>query len=118
VVSVLADAGVAISAVYVCPHCREDGCVCIKPNPHFLHKAAAEFSVSLCDSYVVGDHPHDVELAEHAGAQGVYVCTGHGMKHLDELGESTVVVADIGAAAEWILSRKRRELHGGSCDGD
>jgi hypothetical protein len=54
---------------------------------------------------VVGDHPHDVELAERAGAQGVYVCTGHGLKHLDELRGNVVVVPDIRAAAEWILSR-------------
>ena len=43
VVSRLADAGLTISAVYVCPHRREDGCVCIKPNPYFLHKAAEDF---------------------------------------------------------------------------
>lgn len=107
VASVLAEAGVTISAVYVCPHCREDGCGCIKPNPYFLHKAAEEFHISLRDSYVVGDHPHDVELAENAGAQGVYVCTGHGMQHLDEVGEGRVVVTDIGAAAEWICTQRR-----------
>ncbi|NUQ65252.1 MAG: threonylcarbamoyl-AMP synthase [Pirellulales bacterium] len=105
VVSRLAEAGLRISAVYVCPHRRADGCACIKPSPHFLHKAAEDFGISLRRSFVVGDHPHDVELAEPAGAQGVYVCTGHGPKHLDELSENKIVVPDIRAAAEWILSR-------------
>jgi L-threonylcarbamoyladenylate synthase len=105
VVSRLAEAGLTISAGYVCPHRRVDGCACIKPNPHFLHKAAEDFGISLRHSFVVGDHPHDVELAERAGAQGVYVCTGHGLKHLDELRGNQVVVPDIRAAAEWILSR-------------
>lgn len=117
VVSRLADAGLTISAVYVCPHRREDGCVCIKPNPYFLHKAAEDFRVSLRDSFVVGDHPHDVELAERAGGQGVYVCTGHGMKHLDELQGRHVVVADIEAAADWILSHQPRTTHGGPHNG-
>jgi histidinol-phosphate phosphatase family protein len=117
VVSQLADAGLTISAVYVCPHRRADGCACIKPNPHFLHKAAEDFQVSLRHSFVVGDHPHDVELAEQAGAQGVYVCTGHGTKHLDELGEDKVVVPDIQAAAEWILSRWPVVSRGESCNG-
>lgn len=105
VVARLAEAGVKISAVYVCPHRRGEGCACIKPNPHFLQKAAEEFGVSLRHSFVVGDHPHDVHLAERAGAQGVYVCTGHGLKHRCELRGDETVVPDIRAAAEWILSR-------------
>jgi len=105
VVSRLAEAGVKISAVYVCPHRRDQGCECIKPNPSFLHQAARDFGISLRHSFVVGDHPHDVALAERAGAQGVYVCTGHGLKHLRELRGDETVVPDIRAAAEWILSR-------------
>jgi len=105
VVSQLAEAGVEIAAVYVCPHHRSDGCVCIKPNPYFLKRASDDHGVSLRHSFVVGDHPHDVELAEQAGAQGVYVCTGHGLRHLSELPDNKVVVPDIQAAAEWILSR-------------
>jgi D-glycero-D-manno-heptose 1,7-bisphosphate phosphatase len=117
VVSQLADAAIVISAVYVCPHRRTDQCECVKPNPFFLRKAAEDFQVSLRDSFVVGDHPHDVELAERAGAQGVYVCTGHGMKHLDELQGRQVVVSDIQTAAAWILSRQPRATHGGPCNG-
>ncbi|MDY0165066.1 MAG: HAD-IIIA family hydrolase [Thermoguttaceae bacterium] len=104
-VSQLAAAGLTISAVYVCPHRRADACACIKPNPHFLHKAAEEFHVDLRRSYVVGDHPCDVELAERAGARGLYVCTGHGQKHLTELRDDVVVLRDVGAAADWILAR-------------
>jgi D-glycero-D-manno-heptose 1,7-bisphosphate phosphatase len=55
-------------------------------------------------SFVVGDHPHDVQLARNAGAHGVYVLTGHGAKHLNELSGSEVVMQDIAEAAQWILS--------------
>ena len=115
VVSVLAEAGLTITATHVCPHRRGDGCHCIKPNPHFLHQAAERYGIDLPRSFVVGDHPHDVELANRAGAQGVYVCTGHGWKHIHELAENEVVVPDIRAAAEWILARCRgsRQLEGG-----
>ena len=101
----LAKLGVQICAIYVCPHKRDDGCACIKPKPYFLHRASGEFSVGLADSFVVGDHPHDVEFARSVGAQGIYVSTGHGLKHLDELPKEEVVVSDIAAAAEWILSQ-------------
>jgi histidinol-phosphate phosphatase family protein len=105
VVSKLAEAGLNISAVYVCPHRREDDCDCIKPKPYFLQKASKEYQLNLQQSYVVGDHPHDVKLAEHSGAQGIYVCTGHGLKHLSELRGDEVIVPDIFAGADWILSR-------------
>ncbi len=104
VVGRLAAAGLPVAAVYVCPHARADGCACIKPNPYFLHEAARQFRLSLADSFVVGDHPHDVELAERAGARGIYVCTGHGRKHLAELRGHEIVVPDIAAAADWILA--------------
>jgi len=99
----LAEAGVRIGAVYVCPHRRSDGCQCIKPNPYFLQHAASQYDVDLARSFVVGDHPHDVETARRAGAQGVYVLTGHGEKHRRELTGDTIIAADVGEAAEWIL---------------
>jgi D-glycero-D-manno-heptose 1,7-bisphosphate phosphatase len=104
VVAELAEADIHITDVYVCPHRREDGCPCIKPHPHFLHKAAAQYGIDLRQSFSVGDHPHDVELARAAGGQGIYVLTGHGEKHLAELSPETVVAADIEEAAQHILA--------------
>jgi D-glycero-D-manno-heptose 1,7-bisphosphate phosphatase len=104
VVSCLADHGVTITAVYVCPHERSDGCRCIKPQPYFLHKAAREHGVDLRRSFTIGDHPHDVEFARAVGARGVYVRTGHGEKHLSELSADETVVSGIGQAADWILA--------------
>jgi len=104
VVSHLAEHGVVITALYVCPHDRSDACRCIKPKPHFLLQAAAEHRVDLRRSFTVGDHPHDVEFARSVGARGVYVRTGHGQKHLTELPPGEIVAAGIGEAAERILA--------------
>jgi D-glycero-D-manno-heptose 1,7-bisphosphate phosphatase len=104
VVSSLAEHGVVITAAYVCPHDREEGCRCIKPRPYFLRKAAEEYGVDLQRSFTVGDHPHDVEFARSVGARGVYVQTGHGAKHLHELDPGEIVTSGIGQAADWILS--------------
>lgn len=104
VVRQLADAKVAITAVYTCPHAREEECACIKPKPYALHKAARDYDVDLSASHVVGDHPHDYELAINAGAHGIYVLTGHGRKHLDELPPGAVVADDIAEAANKIRS--------------
>ena len=103
VLSHLVKHGVTITAVYVCPHQRSDGCSCSKPSPYFLHEAAEEHAVDLRRSFTVGDHPHDVEFARAVGARGVYVRTGHGEKHLSELPAGEIVVSGIGEAADWIL---------------
>ena len=81
VVNQLANAGVTITEVYWCPHKRSDDCMCIKPNPYFLRQAAEQHDVDLSRSFVIGDHPHDVYLADHTGARGTYVVSGHGRKH-------------------------------------
>ena len=104
IVKAFGEAGIEISDIYVCPHDRLDNCDCIKPNPYFLQKAAKDYHIDLQRSFVVGDHPCDVELATNVGARGIYVLTGHGRKHLAELPESTEVVSGILEAAKRILS--------------
>ncbi len=103
VVRRLAEEGSSIRAVYCCPHQRSDGCECMKPGAYFLRIAANEYEIDLARSFVVGDHPSDVELAHAVGARGIYVLTGHGEKHRAELQGPRIVVADIGAAAAVIL---------------
>lgn len=107
VVDRLREAGVIITAVYCCPHRHDEGCACIKPNPLFLKQAASEYGLDLRRSFVVGDHPHDVELAGNAAATGIYVLTGHGAKHRAELPPGAIVVPGIREAADWILASVR-----------
>lgn len=106
VVAELASAGVPITAVYYCPHGPQDGCACRKPKPLFLQQAAAQYGVCLGQSFVVGDHPSDVELARNAGATGVYVLTGHGGQHVHQLPPDYNVKADLAAAADFIQTRQ------------
>ncbi len=100
----LADAGVFIQDVYVCPHRRDQGCICIKPKPYFIQQAAAKFGLDPGLSVVVGDHPHDIELGKAAGGCGIYVLTGHGRKHLHELNQESLVVPGLKEASDWIFA--------------
>ena len=107
VVRRLAEAGVTITDVYVCPHQRSDGCLCMKPKPYLLAKAAEAHGIDLRRSFVVGDHPHDVALARRAGACGIYVLTGHGSKHVYEVAPGTIITTGISTAADRILGVRR-----------
>lgn len=104
IVAALAEGGVEVTDVYVCPHRRSDNCHCIKPKPYFLKRAATLYGLDLSESFTVGDHPHDIQLAKNVGARGIYVFTGHGEKHLAELPQDTEVVPGIMQAAEKITS--------------
>ena len=96
---------IPLKETYVCPHDRSENCDCIKPKPYFLKKAAADYDIDLQRSWTVGDHPHDVEFGRNAGASGIYVLSGHGVKHRDELNGNTIVVNGIKEAVEYILQR-------------
>jgi len=102
--AILRERKIDIANIYVCPHKREDGCECIKPNPYFLQKSAKDYNIDLQHSFVVGDHPHDIQLAKNVGARGIYILTGHGRKHVAEVPEDTEVVSGIMEATERIIS--------------
>jgi len=103
VLDILEEHGIKITEAYYCPHNREDNCECIKPKPYFLEKAVGKYGIDLSKSFVIGDHPHDVEFAENAGAHGIYVLTGHGEKHTGELKPQWPVAKNLLEAAELIL---------------
>ncbi len=109
IVAALAEGGVEVTDVYVCPHRRSDNCHCIKPKPYFVKKAAKDYRIDLQRSFVVGDHPHDIQLARNVRARGVYVLTGHGRKHLTEVLDDTCIVPGIMEAAEKIATRYQIE---------
>ena len=68
--------GGRIQKVYYCTHQKEVGCVCRKPKPGLLKKAAKEFKFSLKGAYFIGDTVRDVLTAQAAGCKSILVLTG------------------------------------------
>lgn len=102
--TVLENEGISIIKTYACMHKREDHCSCIKPNPYFLIKAQQEYNIDLKNSFVIGDHPHDMEFAQNAGSKGLYVLTGHGIRHRDELTGDFLIFNSVSDAADFVIS--------------
>jgi D-glycero-D-manno-heptose 1,7-bisphosphate phosphatase len=98
--------GVVIDELYCCPHASNEGCGCKKPNPHFIYAARDRFNLDIRNSYMIGDHPHDVECGRNAGATGLYLLTGHGRKHHAETTLGTLCFADLLAATGWIMEQE------------
>lgn len=101
----LLDKGIKIKKTYYCPHLSVKDCECHKPSPYFLKQAEKEYDVDLPGSFTIGDHPHDIEMGIAAGVKPVYLFSGHGRKHKDELTAKPVHFAeDLYEAAKWIIN--------------
>lgn len=67
----LAADGVALDAIYVCPHGSGE-CDCRKPGPGLLLRAFQNFpGLVASESVLFGDSPSDVEAARRAGVPAV-----------------------------------------------
>ncbi len=76
---------IKILKTYFCPHLREEGCDCRKPNTKFIDEIINHFNVNIKESWMMGDHPSDIQFGINAGCRTVFLTTGHGDKHLDDL---------------------------------
>jgi D-glycero-D-manno-heptose 1,7-bisphosphate phosphatase len=73
IVAHLAEVGVDVIDIYLCPHQWDAGCSCRKPKPGMLTQAAREHDLYLPAVVFVGDDERDVEAGNAAGAQTVFI---------------------------------------------
>ena len=89
-ISELRKKNIKIKKIYYCPHRPEEVCECRKPSTKHIKQAAEDFNFYLKSSWVIGDHPHDIEMGTKAGCRAVYLLTGHGKKHFDDLKKNNI----------------------------
>ena len=76
-----------------------------------LRRAAADLSLDLARSFIVGDRWHDIEAGQAAGVRGVLVKTGYGAVDAERPRpgvEAALVAADFMEATSWILRERAR----------
>jgi D-glycero-D-manno-heptose 1,7-bisphosphate phosphatase len=74
----LAEEGIVVDDIYVCPHHPDDSCSCRKPRPGLVEQAAREHGFDPRDCLVIGDKACDVALGRAVGATTLLVRTGSG----------------------------------------
>lgn len=74
-----------LDAIYYCAHHPSVGeppyrldCDCRKPKTGLIERAAADFSIDLERSWMVGDRYGDLVLARNAGLHSAFVLSGYG----------------------------------------
>ncbi len=65
--------GIRIDAIYYCPHHPDEGCLCRKPKPGMIHRAAEELGIDLKKSWMIGDNPKDIAAGKSAGLKTIQI---------------------------------------------
>src|SRR3989338_8048953 len=98
---------VEIKKIYFCPHAPEELCKCRKPHTKYVKEAEKEFDIDIKNSWVIGDHPHDVEMGIKNSCRSVYLLTGHGSNHVKDLESNNLkqdfIANDFLEAADFII---------------
>ncbi|MBI3724135.1 HAD family hydrolase [bacterium] len=109
-IELLANAGARLDGVYYCHHDPKGvlpelacPCVCRKPAPGMLRRAAREHGLSLPDSFMVGDREKDVECGRNAGCRTVLA----NASPRESRAAADHDAKDLADATSWILSQPR-----------
>ena len=99
----LAEGGVTLDRIEVCPHLPDEGCGCRKPGTLMVDRAAAALGFDPREGWIVGDHGVDMTLGRAVGARTILLRTGHGQDEVAKAGgDADVIVDDLAAAADLI----------------
>jgi histidinol-phosphate phosphatase family protein len=79
----LVASGAGVDAFYYCPHLPQGAnvryavrCLCRKPQPGLLRRAARDWQIDLTRSWLIGDVLDDIEAGNRASCRTVLVHTG------------------------------------------
>jgi D-glycero-D-manno-heptose 1,7-bisphosphate phosphatase len=105
-------AGGKITQIYACPHGPDEDCVCRKPKPGLLYRAALDHCLDLTACYAVGDSARDIEAGDAAGCKTILVLSGH-TKEYDPTTFSAplpdYIFPSLADAADWLCSTEEEE---------
>jgi D,D-heptose 1,7-bisphosphate phosphatase len=107
----LAEDGVTLAGCYWCPH-HPDGvvaayavrCLCRKPEPGLLLRAAREHGLDLGQSWMIGDKGDDVKAGRRAGCRTVLLGAQPPADQWVGDGQPHLIAADLTEAARLLLA--------------
>lgn len=103
--------GIRIEEVYYCPHTEEDDCICRKPKTHFVDIARGKYNLDLKGAFVVGDHPFDIELGNSTQMKSIFLLTGHGSRHMNEIQKkSNIIISENIYNAAFLIFKLAEKL--------
>ncbi len=101
--------GIALDAVYYCPHHPDFSgpCDCRKPLLGMYRQAERNLSIDLSRSVYIGDRLKDVLPALETGGRAILVRTGYGEAEREKRPPGVEVADDLPAAARQLVGETR-----------
>ncbi|MCC9144363.1 MULTISPECIES: HAD-IIIA family hydrolase [unclassified Arthrobacter] len=84
----------------LCPHAPGYGCICRKPRPGMVLRAARRLGLDPVEVAVIGDIGADMRAAAAAGSRGVLVPTS--VTRAEETAAAPLVASDLAGAVELL----------------
>ena len=108
----LRDEGIALDAVFFCPHHPAGHiapfnveCNCRKPKAGMMVSAAAQFDINMKCSWMIGDILNDVEAGNRAGCKTILLDNGNETEwEVTKWRQPTAIVNSLTEAAEVITN--------------
>ncbi|MBA3066850.1 tetraacyldisaccharide 4'-kinase [bacterium] len=101
-VTALAEKGIKISGVYICPHTPEDNCACRKPGSLLFEKAVSDFGIDVSRSFCIGDMERDIISGNRLKIKGILL--GQDFKNLSDAADYIIQTENLSAADKSIIS--------------
>lgn len=89
-------------AIYHCPHGKDQGCKCRKPEPGMLLQAAQEHGIDLACSWMIGDSESDIEAGLQAGCRTIRI----GEDGTETKAKAKVLTQNLIDAWKWIVESR------------
>ena len=89
---------------YVCYHDGPDSCICRKPQPGLLLRAARDRKIALKSSFLIGDRWRDIDAGAAAGCRTVLIDYGYDERSPDHTPDHRAV--SLSNAVEWVLTHR------------
>ena len=93
-----------LDRIYVCTHDDADQCDCRKPKPGMLFNGAADYSIDLKQSFLIGDRWRDIDAGRAAGCRTIFINRHYSEKQPDS---PDALVETTAQAAAWILAQDK-----------
>jgi len=66
------DFEIEIDDFFFCPHRPDEKCICRKPSPFLILKAAKKWKIDIKESFMIGDKEIDVNAGKNAGCKNSF----------------------------------------------
>jgi histidinol-phosphate phosphatase family protein len=113
--------GAYLDAIYYCPHHPDLGCPgersefeiecdCRKPGTAMIERAASDFSISMEDSWMIGDTTVDLQTAQNVGIRSILVHTGYAGRDGRWPARPDFEFPDLREAMEFVTERETEKV--------